>query len=229
MKKNVKHFIIWSIVITLASFGWLCVKYYDSAGVKLYDGQGQEKIEFIRWHFLAHSDAAEDQLIKEKVKDAVMAEAVHWFAQANDIAECRAILAQSLPRIKLIAENVLKESGAPYSVRIYYGPAYFSERKINKSSLAAAKEPVLTAGSYDSLRLVIGAGAGHNWWCLLFPPLSPGSEVVFEVPPQSEAGESAETAKKKKDDESRLSVKPTFKLLEIFNKDNGQEGSVNGM
>ena len=29
----------------------------------------------------------------------------------------------------------------------------------------------LPAGEYDSLRVVIGAGEGKNWWCVLFPPL----------------------------------------------------------
>ena len=27
------------------------------------------------------------------------------------------------------------------------------------------------AGTYDALQVVLGAGAGHNWWCVLFPPL----------------------------------------------------------
>ena len=24
---------------------------------------------------------------------------------------------------------------------------------------------------YTSLRVTLGAGAGHNWWCVIFPPL----------------------------------------------------------
>ena len=27
------------------------------------------------------------------------------------------------------------------------------------------------AGRYTSLRVVIGPGDGHNWWCVLCPPL----------------------------------------------------------
>ena len=27
------------------------------------------------------------------------------------------------------------------------------------------------SGEYTALRLVIGAGEGENWWCVLFPPL----------------------------------------------------------
>ena len=38
----------------------------------------------------------------------------------------------------------------------------------------------LPAGEYEALRIVIGAGEGHNWWCVAFPPLCTGaaSETV---------------------------------------------------
>ena len=29
----------------------------------------------------------------------------------------------------------------------------------------------LPAGSYPSLRVILGSGQGHNWWCVVFPPL----------------------------------------------------------
>lgn len=29
----------------------------------------------------------------------------------------------------------------------------------------------LPAGTYLALRVVIGVGEGHNWWCVVFPPL----------------------------------------------------------
>ncbi len=29
----------------------------------------------------------------------------------------------------------------------------------------------LPAGTYTSLRVVLGEGAGRNWWCVVFPPL----------------------------------------------------------
>ncbi|MBQ3969223.1 MAG: stage II sporulation protein R, partial [Clostridia bacterium] len=29
----------------------------------------------------------------------------------------------------------------------------------------------LPAGSYDSLRVILGDGEGHNWWCVVFPPI----------------------------------------------------------
>ena len=29
----------------------------------------------------------------------------------------------------------------------------------------------LPAGRYRSLRIVLGEGRGHNWWCVVFPPV----------------------------------------------------------
>ena len=29
----------------------------------------------------------------------------------------------------------------------------------------------LPAGEYVSVRIIMGAGRGHNWWCVVFPPL----------------------------------------------------------
>lgn len=29
----------------------------------------------------------------------------------------------------------------------------------------------LPAGDYLALRITLGSGEGHNWWCVMFPPL----------------------------------------------------------
>ena len=33
----------------------------------------------------------------------------------------------------------------------------------------------LPAGTYDAVRLQIGAGEGQNWWCVMYPPLCVGA------------------------------------------------------
>lgn len=30
---------------------------------------------------------------------------------------------------------------------------------------------VFPQGRYEAVRVIIGEGRGHNWWCVLFPPL----------------------------------------------------------
>jgi hypothetical protein len=37
--------------------------------------------------------------------------------------------------------------------------------------LRAYARKIYPAGEYQALKVVIGAGQGENWWCLLFPPL----------------------------------------------------------
>ena len=44
----------------------------------------------------------------------------------------------------------------------------------------------LPAGQYTALRVVIGAGGGRNWWCVVFPPLCLGS--VSETAAETAAG-----------------------------------------
>ena len=40
---------------------------------------------------------------------------------------------------------------------------YFSDRTIG--------EMLFPAGNYEALRVEIGAAAGRNWWCVLYPGL----------------------------------------------------------
>ena len=41
------------------------------------------------------------------------------------------------------------------------------------------KSMVLPAGEYYGVRIVLGSGEGHNWWCVMYPPLcfKEGEEV----------------------------------------------------
>ena len=36
----------------------------------------------------------------------------------------------------------------------------------------------LPAGEYLALRVVIGEGAGRNWWCVVYPPLCTASMIL---------------------------------------------------
>ena len=38
----------------------------------------------------------------------------------------------------------------------------------------------LPAGEYLALRVVIGEGAGQNWWCVVFPPLCTAAATDLE-------------------------------------------------
>ena len=93
----------------------------------------------VRLHVLAVSDAPEEQAVKLRVRDAV--------------------LASSLDLIRTAAES----AAGGRAVRVSLGEERYPTRDYAGFTLPA--------GRYRSLRVVLGEGQGHNWWCVVFPPL----------------------------------------------------------
>ena len=113
----------------------------------------------VRLHVLAHSDEANEQAVKLRVRDAVLSYLAPRLAGAADVGEAEAILARELPGIRAAAER--EADGRAVSVTL--GEERYPTRDYAGFSLPA--------GRYRSLRVVLGAGQGHNWWCVVFPPV----------------------------------------------------------
>ena len=62
-----------------------------------------------------------------------------------------------------VCQSALSAAGAPYGVQLLLGVDAFPDRTYGGV--------LFPAGDYDALKIVLGDGAGHNWWCVLFPPL----------------------------------------------------------
>ena len=129
---------------------------------------GEEEIyqDVIRLHVLANSDREEDQQLKLTVRDAILASYSEQLA-GGTTAEAEEQLLSLLPQIEKTAEKVLADHGRPTSVRVTYTQEQYPERVYG--------ELHFPAGTYRSLRVLIGEGAGQNWWCVLFPPLCVGA------------------------------------------------------
>ena len=108
----------------------------------------------VRLHIIAQSDSEEDQAIKLEVRDAVLK------SVRGHMPETEAELAASAEEI---AETVLMEKGVGYGAHAEYGVFMFPEREY--------KGLTLPAGEYEGVRIVLGSGSGHNWWCVMYPPL----------------------------------------------------------
>jgi len=121
------------------------------------------KDEIIRLHVKANSDTEEDQALKLKVRDRILKETAPLFEKSQSIEETRAIVKENLENIKSIAEEVIREEGKDYEVKVNFGMTSFPTRKYG--------EIVLPAGEYEALLVTIGEGKGKNWWCVMFPPL----------------------------------------------------------
>ncbi len=126
---------------------------------------GEEAIydDVIRLHILAASDSDADQKNKLLVRDAVLEKygsALRDYPTQELAA--RAVTAL-IPEIERTAEETLRSLGDAHRVRVT-----LTEEEYPRRSYAYFSLP---AGSYLSLRILIGEAEGQNWWCVLYPPL----------------------------------------------------------
>lgn len=129
--------------------------------------------ELIRLHVVAASDSDEDQALKLRVRDAVVESLEDAMADLTDAEQAKAYLQENLPKIENLANQVLQEAGCTDTVQVSLAVEEFATRVYDTFTLPA--------GLYDSLRIIIGEGEGHNWWCVVFPSLCiPATSDGFE-------------------------------------------------
>lgn len=114
-----------------------------------------------RLHILANSDSEIDQNLKLQVRDAVLDATEVLFNNCNSIDEAKIISQNNINLIIATANKVIKNNGFNYNVKAYVDQEFFETRHYDNFSLPA--------GKYDCLKIVIGKGNGHNWWCVMYP------------------------------------------------------------
>lgn len=141
-----------------------------------YGGLTQKKIaeNIVRLHIIANSDTAEDQQLKLKVRDAVIAHMRDKYPSGTSREEAVNYLRNSLPEIRQIAENVLRKNGSDAKVVARYGQYPFPTRSYGNITLPA--------GMYESVRIELGEAKGQNWWCVMFPPLCVADDNTLRMP-----------------------------------------------
>ena len=117
----------------------------------------------VRLHVLANSDSEADQALKLQVRDVVLARATEILEQSTDRAEAETRLRESLPELEALAQAEVQANGYDYAVTAELEETSFPTKDYDGFSLPA--------GEYLALRILIGEGAGQNWWCVVFPPL----------------------------------------------------------
>lgn len=125
---------------------------------------GEEKIysDLIRLHVIANSDSDSDQELKLEVRDAVLESAAELNLSGGK-ENAGAVIESSKKRLESAAYKVIQNRGYDYPVCVELGEEHYPERNY--------EDFVLPEGNYTSLRVIIGEGEGHNWWCVLYPPL----------------------------------------------------------
>lgn len=145
-------------IISLVLLGISVLTVTACAALQAQSQRMAEKI--IRLHVVANSDSDVDQAVKLRVRDAVLREAQNVLSDASDAKQ--AITAQ-LPALEAAANAELRRQGSGDTACVSFRRELFPTRDYDTFSLPS--------GVYQSLRVTIGEGAGHNWWCVIFPSL----------------------------------------------------------
>ena len=133
-----------------------------------FDAQSREiSQQVVRLHILANSDSAEDQRVKLLVRDRVQELCADISPKGCTKTEAERILRERLPQLVDEAKRVVREQGHDDDVSGELVNMYFTNRTYGSVTLPA--------GNYDALRLTVGSGKGHNWWCVMFPPMCIGA------------------------------------------------------
>lgn len=113
----------------------------------------------VRLHVIAASDETAEQELKLRVRDNVLEYLTPVLDKAENPEEAQRIINGELTSIKAAAEAC----AGGRSVSVTLGQEYYPTREYEGFTLPA--------GQYQSLRVILGEGKGHNWWCVVFPPL----------------------------------------------------------
>ena len=144
---------IWEVSLLLALCFSLCLGTWAQAK------QSSLSSSLVRLHVIAVSDDEYEQALKLRVRDGVLSYISPKLRNVESAQQAQEIIKNELDGIKAAAES----SAEGRSVEVTLSQEYYPTRNYEKFSLPA--------GKYQSLRVILGEGEGHNWWCVVFPPL----------------------------------------------------------
>ena len=159
--------------------------------------------QVFRLHILANSDSAEDQQLKLKVRDEILKKGETVFAFSNSLEETIELCKNNIALFQQTAEQCLKDNGSDYEVKVYVDKEYFNTREYD--------EITLPSGIYNALKIEIGQGKGHNWWCVMFPAICLSGVTDDELNKYL-----SEDEQKLVNSDSKYEVR--FKIVEIYEK-----------
>ncbi len=130
--------------------------------------------EVFRFHVLANSDSEEDQKLKMKVKETVVAYMKEEIPDSDSVDESKRWARENLQNIANISKRVVEQEGYDYVVRAKVMSCDFPEKSYG--------DITFPSGEYEALRIEIGEAKGQNWWCVLYPNLCFVDAVHAVVP-----------------------------------------------
>ena len=137
----------------------------------------QVNTNYLRIHIRANSNLECDQLIKYKIKDAIVQVLTPHVASCNSFSDVKQMLQNNLDLIDSVANSILNENNLKYTAKSKLTNEKFPTRQYNNFTLEE--------GIYDALIVELGSAKGDNWWCVIYPPLcftstTGGSNVIYK-------------------------------------------------
>lgn len=158
--------------------------------------------DVLRLHVIANSDTSVDQNLKLRLRDYILQEGKDIFNGSVNVENAVEKIEPVLPELEKSAKAFVNQAGFDYDVKISLSNEYFTTRTYETVTLPA--------GKYLALRVIIGSGEGHNWWCVMFPPMCvPAADKKDEI-------ENVFSEKEIKLVESKPKYEPRFKVVEIY-------------
>lgn len=164
----------------------------------------QISTEVFRLHILANSDSEEDQALKLKVRDALLGYTDELFDDAKDRNDAENIAKENIETLQSVAQNTVYKNGCNYAVNAEVVKMYFNTRYYENYTMPA--------GMYDALRITIGSGKGHNWWCVMYPSICISSAIDNDEKVEKTFSENQQEIVRGNEYEYK------FKVVEIFEK-----------
>lgn len=150
----------WEWALLLGMVGTVCC----SALAGTAQSYGLLEQNVLRLHILANSDSIDDQALKLKVRDKVLAQTENLFqSQPENAADAEQLVAEHLETLEQTAQQLVWDEGYSYAVKAQLVEMPFDDRTYG--------EWTMPAGDYEALRITIGEAAGQNWWCVMYPSL----------------------------------------------------------
>lgn len=142
------------ILLFLLYFIFYSISYSHSVSSEL-----EEKL--FRLHIIANSDSKEDQDLKKYVRDCVIDYLSSFNFETKD--QLISFVTENKAELNMVVQDAITRKGYSYNSSIEISNEFYPIKRYNNISLPT--------GDYDGLKIKIGNAKGHNWWCVLFPPM----------------------------------------------------------
>lgn len=171
--------------------------------------------KILRFHVLANSNSPEDQALKLQVKSYLLEEIYAGMEETktewgkDDLTR---YLAGQKEALEQKTEDFILSQGKSYPVSLSLSSCEFPEKYYGDLRLPA--------GTYQAFNVTIGAGRGHNWWCVLYPKICITKDALTVIPESSR--EELQTILSQEDYQALLSERPVihidFRLRELLSR-----------